>query len=98
MHVAKILLRCLGFIYDGILSSADRNANFRRHAVSHGRRKLALIVLHRILQGVTVLWFDQFCTRRTSYTRSGATSLVLTRARRNLRQPFFTIRAVPVCI
>lgn len=88
----KLMVRRLGFIYDGIPSGSKRNANFKLHSLSHRRRKFDLISFHKILQGVTGLQLDQFCTHRTSYTRSGASSLVLPRARCNARR-LFTIRA-----
>lgn len=51
----KPMIRALGFLFDGIPSSSQRNANFKLLTLASRRRKFDLILFHKILNGVSGL-------------------------------------------
>ncbi|KAK6061410.1 hypothetical protein COOONC_00923, partial [Cooperia oncophora] len=61
----KLIIRMLGFLYEGIPSSMERNRNFKLHPLAF-RRRTDLVLFHKILQGKCGLDANKFCGLRPS--------------------------------
>lgn len=91
----KLMIRSMGFLYDCIPSAKERNLNLGLRTLSWRRKKLDLLLFHKIIHGRSGLRLNMFCTERASTTRGGASKIVLPRARINCRSHFFLNRVVP---
>lgn len=89
----KLMIRALGFAYNRIPSSHERNSNFCLATLAYRRKKHDLILFHKILHGKCDLPLDMFCVLRKSVTRGGSRKISFPKARLNCRYHFFTVRA-----
>ena len=89
----RLMTRVMGFVYDQIPSSRERNANFNLQSLAYRRRKFDLILFHKIFTGHCKLRPSLFYTCRPSLTRGNAVKYHVLRAKHNVRYHFFANRA-----
>lgn len=89
----KVMIRSLGFSYDQIPSSKDRNIILGLETLEYRRKKNDLILFHKILYGKCDLSLSPLGEERDSTTRGSSRKLVLPKTRTRFRYHFFAHRA-----
>ena len=89
----KVLIRSIGFSYNRILNSKERNLNFSLESLAVRRRKFDLIMVYKMLFGQSALDNKAFFKLNSSFTRGATRKLRIPCSRKNVRRHFFTCRA-----
>ncbi|EYC30086.1 hypothetical protein Y032_0005g2442 [Ancylostoma ceylanicum] len=90
----RLMIRTIGFHYDQIPSSDERNLNLGLSTLSFRRKINDLLLLHKILYGKCGLEPQDLFSLRASNTRGGTIKYRLRKARLNCRRYFFVNRTV----
>lgn len=87
----KLMIRALGFVYDKIPSSIERNQNLSLHKLSTRRKANDLLLLHKILFGKCDIKPEDLFFVRASSTRGGARKFQARVPKLNCRRFFLSI-------
>lgn len=92
----KLMIRMLGFLYDQIPSSSERNVNLGLEKLSTRRKANDIILFHKIFFGKCAVRLEDFFSVRESSTRGGLRKVRVSTARSNCRRYFFVNRTLPL--
>ena len=90
----KLMNRVVGFSYDKIPTSNERNINFSLDSLAMRRKRFDLLMCHKILHGNTGLDPRAFFRMKDSVTRGGSIKFCIPRARLKCRSNFFAVRVI----